>query len=322
LRAYARELGADDEAEAIGRLLDHYVHTARAADQLLFSHGEMIPVDEPSAGTVVSALTSEDEALAWFGTERLTLMALLRLGSAESVCQLAWATHVYLHRQGFWHDRVAAQHAAVTASREIGSAAAESRSCRYLGFAYADLGRFDEAHVHLDRALELAVDPIDRAWTHHYRDLTFGQQGEEAAALEAAREAQALFQAAGHVVGEAIALSDVAWYSGRLGADESTLADGKRALAMHRQVGNRAYEAHTLSCLADTYIRRGEVAAAESCYREALVVFEALGDRFGEASTYARLAELVGDADARRRAEAILRELDPPAAEQLKALLR
>lgn len=322
LRAYARELGADVEAEAFGRLLDHYVHTARAADQLLFSHGETIPVDEPSAGTVVSALTSEDEALAWFGAERLTLMALLRLGSADAVCQLAWATHVYLHRQGFWHDRVAAQHAAVTASRELGSAAAESRSCRYLGFAYADLGRFDEAHVHLDRALSLAVDPIDRAWTHHYRDLTFGQQGEEASALEAAREAQSLFQAAGHVVGEAIALSDVAWYSGRLGADASTLADGKRALAMHRQVGNRAYEAHTLSCLADTYVRRGEVAAAESCYREALVVFEALGDRFGEASTYAQLADLVGDADARRRAEAILRELDPPAAEQLKTLLR
>ncbi|WP_385927070.1 AfsR/SARP family transcriptional regulator [Tenggerimyces flavus] len=322
LRAYARELGTADDAAALGRLLDHYVHTGRAADQLLFSHGETIPVDEPSSGTVLTALASEDEALAWFGAERLTLMALLRLGSAEHVCQLAWATHVYLHRQGFWHDRVAAQHAAVTASRQLDSAVAESRSCRYLGFAYADLGRFDEAHVHLDRALALAADPIDRAWTHHYRDLTFGQQGEEASALEAAREALSLFRAAGHVVGEAIALSDVAWYSGRLGADESTLADGKRALAMHRQVGNRAYEAHTLSCLADTYVRRGEVAAAESCYREALVVFEVLGDRFGEASTYAQLADLVDDADARRQAEAILRELDPPAAEQLKALLR
>ena len=41
LRAYARELGAGDET-AMTRMLDHYVHTARAADRLLFSHGETI----------------------------------------------------------------------------------------------------------------------------------------------------------------------------------------------------------------------------------------------------------------------------------------
>lgn len=319
LRAYARELGAGDEP-ALTRMLDHYVHTARAADRLLFTHGETIPVEAPTDGVVVSALGSEDEALAWFETERPAMLALLRLDEPAYVCQLAWATHVYLHRQGHWHDRVAAQHAAVEAARRLGSEAAESRSRRFLGFAYADLGRFADAHVHLDRALALAVDPVDRAWTEHYRDLTFGLQGDEVAAMESARSAVELFRTAGDVASEAMALSDVAWYSGRLGA-ESALADGKRALALHRQVGNRAYEAHTLACLAETYARSGEVAAAESAYREALVVFAELGDRFGEASTYAHLADLLDDADARRRAEAILRELDPPAAAQLAPLL-
>jgi hypothetical protein len=52
-----------------------------------------------------------------------------------------------------------------------------------------------------------------------------------------------------------------------------------------------------------------------------LLVFVQLGDRYGEASTYAHLADLVDDADARRRAQAILRELDPSAAAQLKSLL-
>jgi DNA-binding SARP family transcriptional activator len=321
LRAYARELGAGDEA-ALPRMLDHYVHTARAADRLLFSHGETIPVDAPADGVVVSALGSEDEALAWFDTERSALLALLRLDEPAYVCQLAWATHVYLHRQGHWHDRVAAQHAAVEAARRLGSEAAESRSRRFLGFAYADLGRFADAHLHLDRALALAPDPIDRAWTEHYRDLTFGLQGDKVAALEAARSALELFRAAGDVAGEAMALSDLAWYSGQLGAAESALADGKLALALHRQVGNRAYEAHTLACLAETYASRAEVASAESAYRQALVVFAELGDRFGEASTYARLADLVDDADARRRAEAILREFDHPAAAQLASKLR
>jgi tetratricopeptide (TPR) repeat protein len=297
------------------------VHTARAADRLLFSHGETIPVDAPADGVVVSALESEDEALAWFATERSALLALLRLDEPAYVCQMAWATHVYLHRQGHWHDRVAAQHAAVEAARRLGSEAAESRSHRFLGFAYADLGRFSDAHVHLDRALALASTPIDRAWTEHYRDLTFGLQGDKVAALEAARSALELFRTAGDVAGEAMALSDLAWYSGRLGAD-SALADGELALALHRQVGNRAYEAHTLACLAEIYARRADVASAESAYRQALVLFTELGDRFGEASTYAHLAGLVDDADARRRAETILHELDHPAAAQLASRLR
>jgi len=313
LREYALELGPGDQT-ALVRMLDHYVHTARAADRLLFSHGETIRVDAPAAGVVVSALESEDEALAWFDAERSALLALLRLDEPAHICHVAWATHVYLHRRGHWHVRVAAQHAAVEASRRLG-AAAESRSRRFLGFAYADVGRFDDAHIHLDRALALASDPIDRAWTEHYRDLTFGLQGDTAAALEAARSALQLFRAAGHVAGEAMALSDLAWYSGQVGAD-SALADGELALSLHRQVGNRAYEAHTLACLAETHLRRADVAAAESAYRQALVVFAELGDRFGEASTYARLADLVDDADARRRADAILRELDQPAAEQ------
>ncbi|WP_433159416.1 BTAD domain-containing putative transcriptional regulator [Kribbella sp. CA-247076] len=320
LRAYARELGAGDDT-ALTRMLDHYVHTARAADRLLFSHGETIPVDAPAYGVVVPALGSEDEAMAWFETERPALLALLRLDEPAYVCQLAWATHVYLHRQGHWHDRIAAQHAAVEAARRLGSAAAESRSRRFLGFAYADLGRFADAHMHLDRALALASDPVDRAWTQHYRDLTFGLQGDQVSALEAARSALELFREAGEVAGEAMALSNVAWYSGRLGALTTAVADGKRALALHRQVGNRAYDAHTLTCLAEMYTRTGQVASAEAAYREALAVFAELGDRFGEASTYAHLAQLVGDSEARRRAEAILRELDPPAAVQLQSLL-
>ncbi len=118
-----------------------------------------------------------------------------------------------------------------------------------------------------------------------------------------------------------MALSNLARYSGRLGA-ESALADGERALALHRLVGNRAYEAHTLACLAEMQARNGEIASAESGYRQALVVFAELGDRFGEASTYARLAVLVDDAEARSRAEAILHELDHPAAAQIASRLR
>jgi tetratricopeptide (TPR) repeat protein len=86
------------------------------------------------------------------------------------------------------------------AARRLGDRDAQARAHRFLGFAYADLGRFHDAHLHLRRALELSGeigDPAGQAWTHHYRDLVDGLQGRDADALDAAQRALRLFEAAG-----------------------------------------------------------------------------------------------------------------------------
>lgn len=336
LRSYARELAHTHDSAAerhatTHRTLDHYLHSAHGADLLLYAHRETTTLADARPGVTPERFADHEGARAWFIAEHGVLLRTIRL-AAESgfhshVWQLADAMSVALHRQGRWHDRIATQHAALEAARHVRDVVAESGAHRELGFASADVGRFDDAHVHLDRALALAEDTGDpgrQAWVHHYRDLVLGMQGRDGAALDAARAALHLFEAADDRSGQAIAMSDVGWYQGRLGDHAEAVRTCERALVEHRALGNRSYEAHTWSCLGDTHHQRGDTTIAIDSYEHALALFHEVGDRYGQATTLARLGDLHesnGDpgraSELRARAGAILGELDPLAAAQL-----
>jgi DNA-binding SARP family transcriptional activator/tetratricopeptide (TPR) repeat protein len=340
LRAYAGELANTQETAtgrraATHRLLDHYLHSAHAADLLLYRHGETITPAPPQPGVSAEQLGDQDQAMAWFTAEHPVLLAAVdhaaRNGFQRHTCQLAWALFVFLHRQGRWRDRATTQHAALEAARRLDDRGAQARAHRYLGSAYADLGRYDDAHLHLRRALDLSDDLGDHAgaaWTHDYRSLVFEQQGRDADALDAAQRALDLFDAAGDRVGQAVALSDVGWFQGRLGNHQQALASCSRALALHQELDNRPYQAHAWSCLGDTHQHLGNRPQAVDCYRQALDLFREFGDRYGEASILAQLGEAhraAGDPNAAmeawREARVILGELDPHAADQLRTRL-
>ena len=340
LRAYAGELAhtqdtGPDRRAAIHRVFDHYLHTAHGADRLLYRHGETITLAQPQPGVAAEHLGDDDQAMAWFTAEHRVLLAAIEQAAGNGyhrhACQLAWALDVFLHRQGHWQDRAATHHTALDAARQLGDRGAQARAHRDLGFAYADLGRHDDAHLHFRRALELSAavgDPTGQAWTHYCRNLVYGQQGRHADALDDAQQALHLFEAAGDRVGQAIALSDVGWHHGRLGHHHRALALCRQALTLHQELDNRPYQAHTWYCLGDTHQHLGNQSKAVACYRAAVDLFRELGDRYGEASTLAQLGEVhrgVGDPDAARdawrQARAILGELDPPAADQLRTRL-
>src|SRR5688500_6816204 len=140
-------------------MLDHYLHTAHRADELLPGHGEL--VDRPAGGTA-ERIDDGPRALAWFAAEHAVLLAVIATatdgGFPRHALGTAEAMNVVLHRRGRWLDRVATQRTALAAARRLGEPAAQSRAHRELGLANADLGRFDDAHHHLDRALALAAN--------------------------------------------------------------------------------------------------------------------------------------------------------------------
>ncbi|MCP9968741.1 NB-ARC domain-containing protein [Actinomadura madurae] len=165
LRAYAAELceavDADREA-ARHRVVDHYVHTAYAAARHLHGHIETVPPGAPGPGVSITGFAAPDQALAWSTAERAALLAALKLAAElmldRHVCHLARALFVFLHRQGRWHDQAETGRAALAAARRAGDPAEQARAHRNLAWTLADLGHFDDAHHHLDAAVERSRD--------------------------------------------------------------------------------------------------------------------------------------------------------------------
>jgi DNA-binding SARP family transcriptional activator/Flp pilus assembly protein TadD len=336
LRSYAAELCAARDADrdtARHRIVDHYVHSGHAAMLHLHGHLDTVAPPVPGGGVVVTDFAGPDDAMAWCAAERPALLAALTLaadlGLDRHACHLARTLFDLLHRQGRWHDRPDTQRVALAAARRLGDPAEESRAHRNLAVTLADLGRFEEAHHHLDAALERSHDdPAGTAWTHYHRDLVYAIEGREADALDAARRAHDLFAELGDHVGQAVALTDLGWHHGRLGNHGPAVDLCEQALVMHQKLGNRGHEAHTLSCLAEIRLQLGDAGEAARCYGASLDLFRELGDRYAEASILAYLGachHLAGDHGAARAqwrdAHALLGELDPSTTDQIHAQL-
>jgi DNA-binding SARP family transcriptional activator len=111
LRAYARErahtqLSDGTRDAAVGRVLDHYLHTAHAAATLMDPYFAPVDPAPPQPGVVVAGPATAEDALGWFLAERATLLAAVPMaaeaGYATRTWQLAWALTTFLLRCGLW----------------------------------------------------------------------------------------------------------------------------------------------------------------------------------------------------------------------------
>ncbi|MDQ2874423.1 MAG: tetratricopeptide repeat protein, partial [Actinomycetota bacterium] len=300
LRVYAAELaGTDAElGPATHRILDHYLHTARAAGLLLFPAHDPVSAMAPQPGTVLEDLASDRQALAWFDTERPALLAATALAAQTRFDSHAWqipaTLAVYLERRGHWHDYAAAQATALAAAEDAGDLAGQATARCLLGRAYGRIGSHGAAHAHLERALELyrtLGDQAGQAHTHHSLGWVLGERSRYRDALHHAREALALYQAAGHRTGQARALNTVGWYGSLLGQHQEALIYCRQALDLHRKLGNHDGEADAWDSLGHAHFHLGHYTDAVACYLEALSLFRQLGDRHLQADILARLGE-------------------------------
>src|SRR5690606_32966066 len=83
LRAYATELAhqhdPDDERRAaLRRILDHYLHTAGAANQVLHPHQDTVALGAAQPGVTPTELADQAGASAWFTAEHQVLLAAVQ----------------------------------------------------------------------------------------------------------------------------------------------------------------------------------------------------------------------------------------------------
>jgi DNA-binding SARP family transcriptional activator/tetratricopeptide (TPR) repeat protein len=334
LRAYATELAhavdhPDDRAAAERRLLDHYLHTACTAALLLNPHRDPIAVDPDQPPVELT------DALGWFTVEQPALVAAVQravdLGLDRHAWRLAWALADFLERQGHWQDWMDTWHIALAAARRRDDRPSQAHAHHSLASACTRLGRYPDAHGHLNQALDLYTrlgDRTGQAHTHNNLALAYEQQGRPAAALDESERSLALYRAAGHQEGQARALNNIGWCLALLGEHTRALAAGREALALSERIGHRHGQAIALDTLGYVEERLGRYPDAVVSYRRSAELFRDLGDRYQHAATLIKLGdadmatgEPAAARDAWRAALAILTDLDHPDAETVRAKL-
>jgi tetratricopeptide (TPR) repeat protein len=309
LRAYATERAEaeDTEAErreAVGRMLDHYLHTASAAALMIHPTRPPITPAAPRPGTAPEQFSATSQALAWFEAERPALLAVtaaaLEAGFDRHAWQIPWALSWFLELRGYWHDQAAVEQIGITAARRLGELSGLADAHQSYGMACGHLGWHAEAYQHLDQALSLYVEMGDRvgeAYAHSSLAITLGNEGRDREAFGHARQSLELFTALDFPAGRASALNHVGWLHVLLGDYHEALHCCHEALDLLAALGNQQMKAATLDSIGYAHYHLGHQAEAVEYFQRALALERELGDRLGIAEVLSHVGE------ARRAAE-------------------
>ncbi|MET0491635.1 MAG: BTAD domain-containing putative transcriptional regulator [Actinoplanes sp.] len=332
LRAYVPDA---DQRPALIRVLDHYLHTAHAADRRLYPGHDPVTVDPPAAGTTPSTFADDRQATEWFAAERTTVLAAVDRAAASGLDLHAWrlagTLRTHLARRGLWAELAAVTQTALAAAVRLGDMSMQARTHHQLGSTSTRLHRFTDAERELTLALAqygTIGDLAGQARAHRHLGHLFERREQPARALDHASRALELYRKAGHRDGEAHALKGIGWHSARLGLHSRALAAFQEALDLFKELGDRPGEATTWDSVGNIHHGLGDDAAAIVDYRRALALFRDLGNRYHEAGTLTHLGDVqaaTGDTqaahDAWRRALTILTDLRHTDATRVRARL-
>ncbi|WP_405976135.1 tetratricopeptide repeat protein [Streptomyces sp. NBC_00988] len=340
LRVYAGELvtAYDDEWErrsAVHRMMDHYLHSARAADVLVTPQPNPVEVPPPRPGANVSQPEDYGQALAWFVAEHPVLLEIVRHpqpGFDGHVWRLVTVLATFLDRYGYWQALLTAARSALMAAEREGALAGRAGAHRALGLALDRLKCPEPAREHYLRALELFAalgSDAGQARTHQHLSRMSAEQGSSELVLEHAYRSLEHYRAAGDRAGQAAALNHIGWRQANLGDHLRALAHCEQALELARAAGDVAGQAHTSDSLGYIHHQLGRYQQAVDRYRQAARLFRATGDRHSEAACLICLGDShrgAGQSDAAHevwtRALALTTELGLPDDDPIRAGLR
>ncbi|WP_433436972.1 BTAD domain-containing putative transcriptional regulator [Nonomuraea sp. CA-141351] len=338
LRAYAEELtrlhdSETERREALHRLLDHYLHSARLGDRLLdLYHRVPLALAPPRPGVVLARLTDRAQSLAWFGREHRTLLAAIRhaarSGFDAHAWQLAGACWGFLSQEGRSDDQAAMHHIALEAAVRLNDPAAEAHARVGLAQALIRLGQDGASGSHLREALGLfggIDDPVGQGICLIYLSVLKDRHGQYAEGLDLSEQALRLYRAAGDRAGEGRVLNNIGWFHAQLGAYGEALRRCEEALAIHRELGDMPGESATLDSMGHIHHLLGQHEEAIAYYRQSLA-WRWGGKRALGARTLRRLGEAQLAAGrlhegrcTLRRALDLIAELAPGDADALRA---
>ena len=304
IREHARARAAADPAAerqaAIGRLLDYYLHTARAASHHLTRRPPAGPTLTTGAPPVHSPdLSAREDAVSWMNAERLNLHAAAGYAAIHNLPRytiaIAAVMHSFLRVQSHWDRALTLHRAALSAARDTSDKLAEAGALTDLGDTQYLILAYPDVIDTLTRAPELYRDLSDRLGEASVLStLGMVQQmtGDYPAAAASQERSMDLYRVLGHRLGEATALNRLGGV--RLATGDYPVAEAcqEQALALYRDAGDRLGEASVLARLGSVLQATGDYAAAAASLSRALALSQELGGRLGEGSALNGLGEV------------------------------
>ncbi|MDT8910043.1 BTAD domain-containing putative transcriptional regulator [Amycolatopsis sp. PS_44_ISF1] len=303
IRRYAADVAYHDltdetRDEALQRVVEFYLRTADAADQLLHPDRLDLRITSPEPGSQPQPLDDKPAAMAWFATEHLCLLSAQRtaadLGRDDATWQLAWVLSTFHQLRGLRHDQLATWRAALAANENQPDPTPRLLGHGYLGLTHADLGEHEEAAEHLRRAVSLAEQHNDKAalaHTHRLFARACELRGDDQRALEHSALALNLYRTLDNLEHEAAALNSVGWFAARIGNHDQAREHCLAALELYRKTDAPYGESGVLDSLGYIAHLRGRHHEAIGHYQEALALQRQLDYPYGLAETLAALGQ-------------------------------
>jgi tetratricopeptide (TPR) repeat protein/transcriptional regulator with XRE-family HTH domain len=289
LREHGRALAAaDDPAEsaaATGRLLDYYLHTAAAANQLTARRPPAASPPMACPPPAVPNMASKKDAETWLDAERANLLSAAGHAAASGLAiHAVWIPAQlsdFLATHGYLDEAIALHQTAVGIAESAGDRAGQAAALRQLGFVIGARGEYPAAIRALTAALGLYRDLGDRLGQVDvctYLGHVQNSIDEYATAAQAATEALVLSRAEGDRLGEADSLFALSAAQQGVGDDRAATTSVNDALALYRDLGDQLGQAVTLTSTGVLLQQAGHYQRAVHALTEALAVCRDLGD--------------------------------------------
>ena len=292
LRQYAggqlRTLYSPAERQAAGRrMLDHYARTATAAAIAISPRRNLPAAGPPVRGSRPEPIGNSEDAFAWFQSEHQILLRVTAYAADTGADDYAWrvpfAITDFQDRAGYWNDWLACQQVALAAAERIDDIAIQSSAHRYLGRASFMIQRHDDAIMHLTRSVGLRQQvgpPEAEAGIHLDLCRVHENLGDPGRALQAAKRALAMYQAAQHSGGQAYALSSIGLNNAYLRRYPAALRYCEQALSIASEIGDKRAQAHAWENIGYISQHTSQIDKAITCYQQALALQRELADRY------------------------------------------
>jgi tetratricopeptide (TPR) repeat protein/transcriptional regulator with XRE-family HTH domain len=299
----ARQDPDSERADAQGRLLHYYAHTAQSASLPIARWPRPGPAGPAPAHA--PAVHCPDAARAWLRAERPDLDAAFAHASTHGLdlhaIELAAGLAEILRADGPWTHALEVQHTAAQIAGRQGRRAAHLTALIDLGQAREVSGDYPGSVDAFTRALELSRtlgDQHGEATAQAGLGRVHYITGDYPEAGDAQNRALELYRSLGSRHGEANALAELGRVRYINGDGPGCIDAITAALEIYRALGDRHGEATILTRLG--YVRQlaGDYPGADDALTPALEIYRALGDRPGEATTLTGLGfvrQLAGD---------------------------